>query len=93
MDAELDIREIGDMDEGVVEGGEDTGYAEDELACCSRSVCCPSMSGRKASIAYPRGPGDRAEHSPARRARLSSWGPCLMLCVVIGRFDLVGWTT
>ena len=27
-----DVREIGDVDEGVVEGGEDTGNAEDELA-------------------------------------------------------------
>ena len=27
------VREIGDMDEGVVEGGEDTCDAEDELAC------------------------------------------------------------
>jgi len=25
--------EIGDMDEGVVEGGKDTGYAEDKLSC------------------------------------------------------------
>lgn len=25
--------QIGDVDEGVVEGGEDTGNAEDELAC------------------------------------------------------------
>lgn len=25
--------EIGDMDEGVVEGGEDTGDAEDEFTC------------------------------------------------------------
>ena len=28
----LDVREIGNMDEGIVEGGEDTCYAEDELA-------------------------------------------------------------
>jgi len=28
------------MDEGVVEGGEDTGYAEDELACEFVSVVC-----------------------------------------------------
>lgn len=27
-----DVRKIGDVDEGVVEGGEDTGDAEDELA-------------------------------------------------------------
>lgn len=27
-----DVREIGDVDEGVVEGGEDTGNAKDELA-------------------------------------------------------------
>jgi len=29
----LDVREIGDVDEGVVEGGEDAGHAEDEFAC------------------------------------------------------------
>jgi len=28
-----DVRKIGDVDEGVVEGGEDTGNAKDELAC------------------------------------------------------------
>lgn len=28
-----DEPEIGDVDEGVVEGGEDTGNAEDELTC------------------------------------------------------------
>jgi hypothetical protein len=27
------VREIGDVDEGIVEGGEDTGNAKDELAC------------------------------------------------------------
>lgn len=27
--------QIGDVDEGVVEGGEDTSNAEDELACCA----------------------------------------------------------
>ena len=29
----LDVREIGDVDEGIVEGGEDACDAEDELAC------------------------------------------------------------
>ena len=29
----LDVRQIGDMDEGVVEGGEDASDAEDEFAC------------------------------------------------------------
>ena len=28
-----DVREIGDVDEGVVEGGEDACDAEDEFAC------------------------------------------------------------
>jgi hypothetical protein len=37
--------QIGDVDEGVVEGGEDTGNAEDELACSIAvstwlSICC-----------------------------------------------------
>jgi len=29
----VNVREIGDVDKGVVEGGEDTGYTKDELAC------------------------------------------------------------
>jgi len=33
-----DVRDIGDVDEGVVEGGEDTGNTEDELACGKMSV-------------------------------------------------------
>ena len=36
----LDVREIGDMDEGVVEGGEDTCNSEDELACGSQCQYC-----------------------------------------------------
>lgn len=31
--------EIGDVDKGVVEGSEDTGNAEDELACAIREPC------------------------------------------------------
>ena len=34
----LDVREIGDVDEGVVEGGEDACDAEDELACITHCV-------------------------------------------------------
>lgn len=38
----VDEPEIGDVDEGVVEGGEDTGNAEDELACAKqKSVTLP----------------------------------------------------
>ena len=33
-----DEPEIGDVDKGVVEGGEDAGDAEDELACCGVSM-------------------------------------------------------
>ena len=33
-----DVREIGDVDEGIVEGGEDACDAEDELACAMLSV-------------------------------------------------------
>lgn len=34
----LDEPEIGDMDECVVEGGEDTGNAKDELTCAARGT-------------------------------------------------------
>lgn len=30
----LDVRNVSDVDEGVVEGGEDACDAEDKLACC-----------------------------------------------------------
>ena len=43
------LRKIGDVDEGIVEGGEDTGNAKDELACDTMSVT-ESRAG-----AYPHG--------------------------------------
>jgi hypothetical protein len=30
--------EIGDMDEGIIKGGEDAGYTEDIFACAERSI-------------------------------------------------------
>ena len=84
------VREIGDVDEGVVEGGEDTGYAEDELACkqncvsvCALALISPIALAICGFVTYPRGPGDQAEHSLAHRARPSSWVPCLR-CVEVG---------
>lgn len=76
-DFESDVREIGDVDEGVVEGGEDACDAEDELACTISSVSeCPRASlFPYGSMSYHRGPGDQAERSPAHRAQPSSWGP------------------
>jgi len=41
-----DVREISDVDEGVVERGEDACHAEDELAYCSQSVVCTRGSQR-----------------------------------------------
>ena len=31
------LREIGDMDKGVIEGGKDTGDAEDEFTCAENN--------------------------------------------------------
>ena len=51
-----DVREIGDVDEGVVEGSEDAGNAEDELACeLSRqqlflAILAPTDGGRVSRI-------------------------------------------
>lgn len=50
--------QIGDVDEGVVEGGEDAGNAENELALESAVNVCP---GEQAGIVdEPRGPGVQA---------------------------------
>lgn len=58
-----DVREIGDVDEGVVEGGEDACHAEDELACDSAmSVCVLSRD-----LEYV---ADMAANAPSR-----TWGP------------------
>ena len=35
-----DVREIGDMDEGIVEGCEDARDAENELACEMKMLVC-----------------------------------------------------
>jgi hypothetical protein len=49
-----DVREIGDVDEGVVEGGEDTGNAKDELAwwdmLSANGSWCGSHARRRVAI-------------------------------------------
>ena len=37
-------RKIGDVDEGVVEGSEDTGNAENKLALLKRSIRVPTLA-------------------------------------------------
>jgi len=57
-----DVREIGDVDEGVVEGGEDACDAEDELACEVNMLVCDglliSCAGRLPTLADLRAEGD-----------------------------------
>jgi hypothetical protein len=67
-------RKIGDVDEGVVEGSEDTGDTEDKLTlryCQSMSSRFPMPAGYE-----PRGPGVRAGCSPGERGRPSAWEAC-----------------
>lgn len=49
-----DVREIGNVDEGVVEGGEDTGNAKDELACwdvvSANGFWCGSSARQRVAI-------------------------------------------
>jgi hypothetical protein len=70
-----DVREIGDVDEGVVEGGEDTGNAEDELAW--RDILLVRVPGCSNSCAACRYRGDRVSQSWRIRGVLPSrtWGP------------------
>lgn len=50
--------QIGDVDEGVVERGEDAGNAENELALESAVNVCPAS--RAGIVDEPRGPGVQA---------------------------------
>lgn len=77
----VDEPEIGDVDEGVVEGGEDTGNAENEFTCQDGGVplatifSCFNVPERQRvlSSAYPHGPEGRGRCSPEQGGR-SSWG-------------------
>lgn len=64
--------QIGDVDEGVVEGRKDAGNAKDELAL--RDVNLRSLE--YIVVYQPRGPGVQAGCSLAHRARPSSWEAC-----------------
>jgi hypothetical protein len=77
----LATRQIGDVDEGVVERGEDAGNAKDELALadlgtqletCVRTVIENPSCRRWAKKSGSCSPGC----SPAHRARPSSWEAC-----------------
>lgn len=78
-----DEPEIGDVDEGVVEGGEDTGNAEDEFTCENggarqsriRSAQDAALDEPEEST-YPRGPGVRERCSLAQGARSFPWEAC-----------------
>jgi hypothetical protein len=84
-------RQIGDVDEGVVEGSEDTGNAEHKLALLKRSIRVPTLSladstclaDLRSKLLQPlahvhcRGVQKREPGcSPAHRARPSSWEAC-----------------
>jgi hypothetical protein len=65
------LREIGDMDEGIIERSEDAGDTEDEFTCDVRSVhlfhhCCWHPT-------YLHGPGGRERRSRSLHAQPSSW--------------------
>lgn len=59
-----DEREIGDVDEGVVEGGEDAGNAEDKLAWRKRGISIVKSFPRRGSC-------DRAAVAQRRREKLT----------------------
>ena len=74
------VREIGDMDEGVVEGSEDACNAENELAwygiLVSRCIALLLLL-----MTDPRGPVGRAGRSPAGGLRSSLEAFCRLCCV------------
>ena len=67
-------RKIGDVDEGVVEGSEDTGNTEDKLTLRG----CQFIVSRLPMLVIhePRGPGVRVGCSPGERGRPSAWEAC-----------------
>lgn len=90
-------RQIGDVDEGIVEGGEDAGNAEDQLALLNMLIA--AFLSRCLRFDLPRGPGVQAVTllafiiqlrgnsaripgcSPGERARPSSWEACWLRCM------------
>jgi hypothetical protein len=62
---------IGDVDEGVVERGKDTGNAEDKLALLC--LLTRALRGWNSRFDLPRGPEVQAGCSPEHHARPSSW--------------------
>lgn len=73
-DIRRDLRKIGDVDEGVVERGEDTGNTENELTCKANQLAQISLFltlriGRIFSflVTYPLWSEGRAGRSPAHR--------------------------
>lgn len=74
--------EIGDVDEGVVEGSEDTSNAENELTCdggvfvsdgVPQSHAGHAQNQQSRLLTYPHGPGDPRRCSPGQGGWWSSW--------------------
>lgn len=71
------LPEIGDVDEGVIERGEDAGDAEDVFTCRWLAGRVSSERGEICMICcrYLRELGDRGRCFRSRHARLSFWEP------------------
>lgn len=96
-------RQISDVDEGVVEGGEDAGNAEDELALLNLLISSPHDRIRDRLASRTWGPScqmlarcNRLHArwkvpgcSPAHRARPSSWEACWLRVNVRGSVSVV----
>ena len=66
MELRGDSRKIGDVNEGIVEAGEDAGNTENELACARKS------SQLYVNLRY-RIPGKTNRHRQGGRGRRSPW--------------------
>lgn len=60
--------EIGDMYEGIIEGGEDASYTENIFTCKKGQICQSAVL----DVAYLRGPGDREICSRSQDGQPSS---------------------
>lgn len=77
----LDVREIGDMDEGIVEGGEDAGDAENELACEEPVLDSVLPANRCSGI--PTFSDLRTEGDVLLRAALDLLFGCHLCCCIV----------
>ena len=72
-------REIGNMDEGIVEGCEDAGDAKYQLACGGVSMVLDCLH----CATDLRGPEDRGRCSPEQGAQPSSWEAYCVDCAEV----------